>query len=153
MGNAIEAEQGHSFRDASVEYGGVDGRVCLRLVLPFYHRSWTCRSIEVHRSLTFVCCSLHLHPNAFDRCTGSSTESQRALLWRDGYSRRSSIACSLAAGSQDPRRNHSAWTARALLTLPSSPQIFFFYPLHPAVAITRPHQGCHMGRLHPPPTL
>ena len=91
--------------------------------------------------------------NAFGRRTSSSTESQRALLWRDGSSRRSSIACSLAACSRDPRRNRSARTARVLLTIPSSPLILFLYPLHPAVAITRPHQGCHMGRLRPPPAL
>ena len=69
--------------------------------------------------------------NTFGRCTSPSTESQRTLLWRDGSSRRSSIACSLAACSQDPRRNRSAWIARALLTLPSSPLILFLYPYTP----------------------
>ena len=61
MGSVVEAEWGHSF-GMPLEYGGVDGRVCLRVVLPFYHRSWKRRSIEVHRSPTFVCYNLHLHP-------------------------------------------------------------------------------------------
>ena len=64
MGSVVEAEWGHSF-GMPLEYGGVDGRVCLRLVLPFYHRSWKCpfdKGSNVHRSLTFVCYSLHLHP-------------------------------------------------------------------------------------------
>jgi hypothetical protein len=48
----------------------------------------------------------------------SSAASQGALLWRDGSSRRSPIACSLA----DPGRSLPSWSPTTILLLPS-PQV------------------------------